>query len=483
MSLDPLYIECLLDGDKGRSRQRARFNVYSPATGELVGSAPEADQEDLDRAVHVARTAFRNWSGQTAYQREASLRKAAQHVRAHADEIARAMSLEQGKPFDQSRSEVLGSCDTIDYYAAEAVRVEGVTNPTEKPNLRSWTIYQPVGVCGLITPWNYPVSLLSWKLGPALAAGCSLVVKPSPVAPISPLLFCRYLAEGGLVPGLISVLTGSGETLAVRLVEHPGVAKIAMTGSTATGQKIMAACSTGLKKVSLELGGQCPAIVCSDADLDLAAQVIAYKGFRNAGQSCSSINRVYVASEVHDVLVEKTRQLAEKLRLGDGLDTVADLGPMTTSEALDRTKQHIADAVEKGARLVTGGKAAVGPVFAKGRYFLPTILTGVDHSMLLMREETFGPVVPFARFHDVAEAVASANRSDYGLVAYVFTRDLGATIKISEELEAGTICVNNGAVNTNYGPYEGWKMSGFGLELSRRAIFEYLRTKHVKIQI
>jgi acyl-CoA reductase-like NAD-dependent aldehyde dehydrogenase len=414
------------------------------------------------------------------------------HVRSKAAEIGLLMARDQGKPLNQARSEVIGSCDTLDYYAAEGLRVEGFTSPTEDSTMRSFVCYQPIGVCGLITPWNYPISLLSWKLGPALSAGCTCVVKPSPVAPLSPLAFCAALVEGGIPAGVINVVTGGESSedadLGAALVRHPDVAKIAMTGSTATGKKIPEAAAPFLKKVSLELGGQCPAIVCADADLDQAANVIAYKGFRNLGQSCSSVNRVYVHRSVHDALVAKVRSLAERLSIGDGVtDPAVDLGPMSTAAARERAADHVADAVARGAKIVCGGAPPEGAEFARGYYYQPTILTGFALSAadrpLVLAEETFGPVVAFVTFDNLGDAVAAANDTQYGLVSYLFTRDLATTIRVSEALEAGTVCVNHGAVNTNYGPYEGWKESGYGVELGRRAIFEYLKTRHVKILV
>jgi acyl-CoA reductase-like NAD-dependent aldehyde dehydrogenase len=461
-----------------------RHEIRSPATGEIVGSVPEATTSDVDRAVVAATVAFPKWSVLTAYDRERTIKAALAHVRLKADEIGRLMTLEQGKPFNQSRSEVIGACDTLDYYASEGVRIEGFASPAEHRDYRSWVIYQPVGVCALITPWNYPVSLLSWKLGPAIATGCTVVVKPTSVTPMSPLAFCLALAAGGLPPGVVNVVTGSGSVAGEALVRHPGVAKIAMTGSTSTGKRIMASAAPVLKKVSLELGGQCPAIVCADADLDNAARVIAYKGFRNCGQSCSSINRVYVHRSVHDALAAKLKALAETLTLGDGMsDGSVDLGPMATADGLATSERHVAEALKKGAVLVCGGRRPDGPVFARGRYYLPTILTGATPDMAVMREETFGPVVPITAFEDLAEAVTRANDTEYGLVAYLFTRELAVATRVSESLEAGTVCVNNGAVNTNYGPYAGWKDSGYGVELSRRAVYEYLKPKHVKVQL
>jgi succinate-semialdehyde dehydrogenase/glutarate-semialdehyde dehydrogenase len=480
----PRHFELFINGADTPASGGGRLEVRSPATLEVVGSVANGTAADADRAVAAAAEAFRKWSSLTAYERERTIKAALAHVRTQADEIGRLMALEQGKPFNQARGEVLGACDTIDYYASEGVRIEGYTSPTEHRDLRSSVLYQPVGVCALITPWNYPISLLSWKLGPALATGCTIVVKPTTVTPMSPLAFCQALVAGGIPGGVLNVVTGSGAVVGDALIRHPKVAKVAMTGSTATGKRIMASAGPLLKKISLELGGQCPAIVCADADLDNAAKVIAYKGFRNSGQSCSSINRVYAHRSVHEALVERLKALAQKMTMGDGLsDGAVDLGPMATADGVENSRRHVSDAVAKGATLVCGGKRPEGAAFERGHYYLPTILTGATQGMQVMREETFGPVVPFAAFDTLEEAVALANDTDYGLVAFLFTRDLAAAHRVSESLEAGTVCVNHGAVNTNYGPYSGWKDSGYGVELSRRAVFEYLKTKHIKVQL
>lgn len=461
-----------------------RTDVRSPHDRRTVGSVAAADLKDLDEAVAFAHIGFNGWKALTAYERERIIRKASAHVRTQSEAIGMLMALEQGKPLSQSISEVISACETLDYYAAEAPRIEGWTNPTEDRSYRSWVIHQPVGVCGLITPWNYPVSLLSWKLGPALASGCASVVKPTSVTPMSPLAFCKALSEGGIPPGVINVITGSGSKLGNAMVQHPGIAKIAMTGSSDVGKRILQNAAPFLKKVSLELGGQCPAIVCADADLDLAAKVIAYKGFRNCGQSCSSINRVYVHKSLHESLVQKLRAMAAKLSIGDGITNPSvDLGPLTTDEGVRTIEAHVADAVAQGAELVYGGRRPEGAEFALGNYFLPTLLDHCRPTMRVMREESFGPVVPVAAFDSNDEAIALANDTPYGLVSYLFTRCHSNTLKISEALEAGTVCVNQGAVNTNYGPYSGWKDSGYGVELGRRAIFEYLKTKHIKSAI
>ena len=480
----PIHLDLHLNGRSQPSSDGSRVELHSPATGELIGSVPRATEGDLDAAVAAAQEAFRSWSALTAYQRESTIRKATVFVRTQADVLGRWMALEQGKPLAQSRSEIIGACDTLDYYAAEAPRVEGWTNPTEDRCYRSWVNWQPVGVCGLITPWNYPVSLLSWKLGPALASGCTVIVKPTSVTPLSPLGFCAALTQGGIPAGVVNCLTGSGALLGEALIRHPQVAKIAMTGSSETGKRILTLAAPFLKKVSLELGGQCPALVAADADVELAAKTIAYKAFRNCGQSCSSVNRVYVHAGLQAELLARLKSLAEKMSLGDGLtNPQVDLGPMASADGVETCREHVADALARGASLVTGGGAPEGAEFARGNYFRPTILSGCTPDMKVMREETFGPVVGVAAFDRLEDAIRLANETPYGLVAYLFTRDFSQTIGVSEALEAGTVCVNHGAVNTNYGPYAGWKDSGYGLELSRRAIFEYLKPKHVKVAL
>lgn len=481
---NPIHLDLLIDASPRPASDGSRLEVRSPHDGATVGSVPKATPADLEAAVAAAHRAFTHWSTRTAYERERIIRQATAHTRSQADALGLAMALEQGKPLAQARSEITATCDLIDYYAAEAPRIEGWTNPTEDRAYRSWVQWQPVGVCALITPWNYPVALLGWKLGPALAAGCTAVVKPTPVTPLSPLAFCHALAQGGLPPGVLNTITGPGPDLGENLIRHPHVAKIAMTGSTATGKRILELAAPHLKKVSLELGGQCPAIVCADADLDLAARTIAYKGWRNAGQSCSSVNRVYAHADVHDALALRLQALAEKMTLGDGIsDPSVDLGPMTTPQGPLNAQAHVDDAVARGARILTGGRRPNGDLYARGHYYLPTLLCDCPQEARVMREETFGPVVAMARFRSIEDAIARANDSAYGLVAYLFTRDLTTTVRASDALEAGTVCVNHGAVNTAYGPYAGWKDSGYGLELSRHAIHEYLKPKHIKVAL
>ncbi len=472
-----------IDGKSNLATDESSITIFSPANGEAIATIARATANDVNKAVETAQTGFKEWSKLTAYQRETIIKKATAYVRTQADRIGMLMALEQGKPFNQSKSEIIGSCDTLDYFASEGVRIEGYINQTEKTGVFSVVKYYPVGVCALITPWNYPVSLLSWKLGPALAVGCSVVVKPTTVTPLSPMAFCMALVEGGIPAKVISVITGQGAVVGHSLAKHPLVKKVAMTGSTETGKKLMQTVAPYLKKISLELGGQCPAIVCEDADIQNAATIIAYKGFRNMGQSCSSVNRVYVHASKHQEFVAELKKHAEKLTIGDGIsDGGVDLGPMATADGVLTSRLHVEDAISKGASLVTGGRAPEGVQYEKGFYFLPTILDNCNADMKVMQEETFGCVVPVETFETLDEAIEKANASNYGLVAYAFTKDFKTSMLLGEQLEAGTVCINNGAVNTNYAPYAGWKDSGYGVELSRNAVFEYLETKHIKIE-
>jgi succinate-semialdehyde dehydrogenase / glutarate-semialdehyde dehydrogenase len=349
----PLETALLIGRESRGASNGATYALLSPATHEVLAQVPDASQDDLEATVSAARAAQKAWTALTAYQRESITRKATAHVRTKADEIGRLMALESGKPFNQSRGEVVASCDTIDYYAAEGVRLEGYSNPTEAANLRSSVIYAPVGVAALIVPWNYPLSLLSWKLGPALAAACSSIVKPSPQTPLCTVAFCRALLEGGLPEGVVNVLTGSSAELGKALVMHRGVDKIAMTGSTATGKRILESVAPQLKKVSLELGGHAPAIVCADADVKNAAKVIAYKGFRNMGQSCSSVNRVYAHERIAVELEAELKALAEKLSVGDGV-TDGDPGSSRESRSARQRRRGSRSAARHGRQATAG---------------------------------------------------------------------------------------------------------------------------------
>ncbi len=476
-----LYEARLLLGGQALATLR-QGEVRSPATEALIGTYALASAAEVEHAVQEANAAFAAWSARTAWEREGIIRAASAHARSQAAAIGRLMALEQGKPLKQAVAEVVGACDCLDYFAAEGVRTAGDILSAEKSSFRSYVTRHAVGVVAAITPWNYPVALLSWKLGPALAAGCTVIVKPTPVTPLSPHAFCAALLAGGLPAGVLQFLTGDDDTVGSRLVAHPQVAKLAFTGSTATGRKLMALAGPLFKHITLELGGNCPALVLADADLPRTAKAIAYKAFRNMGQSCSGINRIYAHAAIHDRLVELVAAEAAVLSFGDGVTgSEGDLGPMATRAGRARVQEHVQDALAHGGRLHCGG--GIPNDRAQGFFYQPTVLSGLSPSWRIHREESFGPLAPFAAWSELDEAVRLANDTEYGLCAFVFGRDLAQTMRVSERLEAGTVCVNHVAVNTTYAPYQGWKASGVGVELSRDAMGEYLKRKHLKVEL
>ncbi|NLG68797.1 MAG: NAD-dependent succinate-semialdehyde dehydrogenase [Firmicutes bacterium] len=474
-------MQLLIDGAWVEGETGQRIDVIDPSTEQPMGRAAEAGPEDVERAVQAAHRAFSEWSRTAPSARAAVLRKAASLATQRLDELARVLTLEQGKPLREARSEIRASIDALEYYAEEPRRIYGETIPTDNPNRRSVVIRQPVGPVAAIGPWNYPVLLLTWKVAPALAAGCTVVAKPPTVTPITVTRFLGCLVEAGLPSGVLNIVTGPGRTVGDRLVRHPLIRKIGFTGETRTGKAIMKAASDGLKLLSLELGGHCPLLVFPDADIELAAKSAAYRAFRNMGQICNAVNRIYVHRDVHDRFVEAMVEETRKLRIGRGLDDL-DLGPMTTRDGLDKTIEHIDDAKARGARIACGGTRPQGEAFRRGYFFLPTVLVDADHSMKVTREETFGPVAPVMAFDDFDQAIRMANDTPYGLVAYVFTRDLKTAILASERLEAGTVGINNVAGGEVPYPYGGWKESGIGVELSHQGLEEYLLIKHVRVE-
>lgn len=453
--------------------------IFNPADGEPVAEVAVGRRQDAGLALQAAKRAFPVWAATSSARRADLLHDAAAQVRKRADEIARLLTLEMGKPLKNSRMEVLSAADVLDYYAEEGRRNFGdwITGPRS----RSIVIRQPIGVAALITPWNYPVDLLAWKVAPCLAAGCTFVSKPPSLAPLAATEFVRAVCEAGLPAGAANVVHGPGGEVGSELVISPISRKIAFTGETATGRAIMASAALHIKRVSLELGGQSPFIVCADADLKAAATSAAQRAFSNMGQICISVNRIYVAEEVAESFTEELVAAAERFEIGNGLDPDVDLGPMFSREQRDKTREHVADALEKGAELLSGGREPVGEAYLKGYFFQPTVLCRADHSMRVMREETFGPVAPVMRFKTLDQAIALANDSEYGLAAYVFTNDLKTALKAAEGLEAGGIGVNVNNVVDLQAPFGGWKESGLGRELGRWGLEAYLETKHIRI--
>ena len=471
----------LIDGVWTDGYGNGRLEVVNPANGEVFASVPAATDKDVESAVNAADRAFPEWSGLTPFKRGEYLRKASLIVTERAGEIARLMTSEQGKPLAEALGEVKKGADIIRYYAEEGERIYGRIIPNAEPGIESRVIYQPVGVAAAISPWNYPIELLAWKIGGALASGCTVVCKLPSETPLSPLAFVRCVADAGLPRGAVNALTGAGSVVGPMLLKNPKVRKVAFTGSTAVGKKVLAESVSTLKKVSLELGGSLPMIICADCDIDAAVAGAVRRSFRNMGQICIAVNRIYVDARIYEEFLARFAAQTKKLRIGNGLTDECDLGPMCTAKGVETVLRHIEDGVKKGARLLCGGKKPEGKKFERGYFFEPSILADVDHSMLVMREETFGPLVGVMPFKTVEEAVSLANDTEYGLAAIVYTKSLSISEKLSRELNAGNVAINNPDAGVINAPYGGWKDSGFGYEHGPEGLYEYLHIKHIRI--
>jgi len=475
--------QMLIDGQWVDSISGEAAVIRNPANQEPVAEVPVGTREDARCALEAAQHAFPLWAKTTAQRRGEILHEGARLVRERLEEIAQLLTLEQGKPLKDAKKEILFAADVLDYYAEEGKRIFGEWVPAASPRIRSFVIKQPIGVAALITPWNFPVDLLAWKVAPALAAGCTIVAKPPSAAPLAATAFIRAIHDAGTPPGVVNVVLGPGPEVGAELVENPISRKIAFTGETSTGKWIMERAARHLKRVSLELGGQCPFIVCKDASLDKAVASGVRRAFSNMGQICISVNRIYVADEIADEFIARFVERTRALKIGNGLNPDVDLGPMFNEEGRQKTREHIADALAKGAKLLCGGREPEGEEYARGFFFLPTVLSDVDHTMRVMREETFGPVAPIMRFKTLDEALALANDTSYGLAAYIFTNDLTTAIYAAERLEAGGVGVNVNDVSELQAPFGGWKESGFGRELSHYGLEGYLEIKHVRLEL
>ncbi len=458
-----------------------RIDVENPARREIIGQIAAAMPEEIERAVTSARTAFRSWSRVPAKVRSQALRRLGDLIVADAQRMAEIMTLEQGKPLNEAKGEILKLAEACHFYGEEAVRVLGAIVPNDQNGYQSQVIREPVGVVGAITPWNYPAELIGWKLCASLAAGCAIIIKPAEITPFTALAIAEKVAEAGVPAGVVSVLTGKGSVVGQALVEHPGIDKIAFTGSSAVGLQIQRSCPS-VKRLSLELGGNCPLIVTQSADIDAAVKGATRRSFRNMGQICIAINRIYVARPLYETFLEKFAAAANDLTIGDGLlHPAADLGSMASAAPLAKTREHLADALDKGARLVAGGKAPEGDDFAKGFFFRPTIVADCTHAMKVMSEETFGPLVGVAPFDTLEEAAALANNTPYGLASYVYARDLQEIYRLSADLDYGNVAVNNVDAGIMNAPYGGRKQSGVGYEHGREGLLEYFNFKHIRL--
>jgi succinate-semialdehyde dehydrogenase / glutarate-semialdehyde dehydrogenase len=454
------------------------FAVVNPASGKTIVSVPNMGADDARKAIDAANAAFPSWSAKTAKERAAVMRKWFELLLLHANDLAALMTTEQGKPLLEAKGEVLYGASFIEWFAEEAKRVCGDVMQSTWSDKRMVVLKQPIGVCAAITPWNFPIAMITRKVAPALAAGCSIVIKPAEQTPLSALALAELAHRAGLPPGVLNVITADAERsieVGKVLCDSPIVRHLSFTGSTPVGRILMQQSAPTVKKLSLELGGHAPFIVFDDADLDAAVEGALASKYRNAGQTCVCTNRFYVHESIYDVFVEKLAAGAAELKVGSGLEQGVTQGPLIDAQAVAKVQEHVADAVAKGARVRTGGKAhALG-----GNFYEPTVLSNVSADMKVMCEETFGPVAAVASFKTEEEAVAAANNTEFGLASYFYSRDIGRVWRVAEKLEYGMVGINTGIISNEVAPFGGVKQSGLGREGSKYGIDEYLEMKYL----
>ncbi|WP_226681570.1 NAD-dependent succinate-semialdehyde dehydrogenase [Sutcliffiella horikoshii] len=453
------------------------IEVTNPATGEVIGTVPSISEDQLENVVQHAEVAFQTWRNYTAYERADILNKWFLLLEENKKLIAETLTKEQGKPFREALGEVGYANSFVDWYKEEGKRIYGETIPSSSKEKRVLIQKQPVGVVAAITPWNFPAAMITRKVAPALAAGCTVIVKPAGQTPLTALLLAKYADEAGVPKGVLQVITGKSSVIGEALMKHKDVKKLTFTGSTEIGKKLMEQASHTVKKLSLELGGHAPFIIFEDADLQKAAKGLVQSKFRNAGQTCICANRIYVQESVAEEFTSLFVKEVSKLKVGNGMERGVDLGPLIDEDALEKVKEHLSDAKEKGASVAFGGEV-------KDKTFMePTVITGVTDEMLCMNEETFGPLAPITTFKEEEEAIKRANNSPYGLAAYVFTEKMSRIYRVTEGLDYGIIGVNDGAPSVAQAPFGGLKESGIGREGGHHGMEEYLEVKYVSIGI
>jgi succinate-semialdehyde dehydrogenase/glutarate-semialdehyde dehydrogenase len=463
-----------IDGQWISGDSAATITVVNPSSNVSIGQVPRMGKAETRRAIAAAERALPSWRDLSAKDRATVLRRWHNLIIENRHDLAQIMTLEQGKPLPEALGEITFGASYIEWYAEEAKRVYGdiIPGATDK---RLLVIKQPVGVCAAITPWNFPSAMITRKAGPALAAGCTMVIKPASQTPYSALALVYLAEQAGIPKGVLSVVTGAAAEIAEELTSNPTVRKISFTGSTVIGRQIMEKCAHDIKKVSLELGGNAPFIVFEDADIDAAVEGALASKFRNAGQTCVCANRLYVHDKVYDTFVDKLASAVGALKIGDGFSDGVTLGPLIDGKAVSKVREHIEDALAKGAKVIKGGTAhALG-----GNFFEPTILVDVPDSARVAKEETFGPLAPVFRFYDDAEVIDKANDTEFGLAAYFYTANLGRAFRIGEALEYGIVGVNTGIISSEAAPFGGIKASGVGREGSKYGLEDYLEIKYL----
>nr|WP_294849030.1 NADP-dependent succinate-semialdehyde dehydrogenase [uncultured Sphingomonas sp.] len=480
MTTSPLLREqCYIGGQWVGADSGETLPVTNPATGEVLGTVPNCGAAETRRAIEAASRAWPEWRAKTAKERATTLRKWFDLMMANQEELARILTMEQGKSLTESRGEIAYGASFIEWFAEEGKRIYGDVIPGHMADKRIVVLKQPIGVACAITPWNFPNAMITRKAGPALAAGCPMVLKPATQTPFSALALAVLAEEAGIPAGIFNVLTGSSSAIGGEMTGNPIVRKLSFTGSTEVGRLLMKQSADTIKKLSLELGGNAPFIVFDDADVDAAVQGAIASKYRNSGQTCVCTNRFYVQAGVYDEFVEKLAKAAHSLKLGNGLDPDTQQGPLIDEHAVDKVEEHIADALSKGATLVTGGhRSSLG-----GTFFEPTVLSGITEDMAVTREETFGPLAPVERFDTEEEAITRANDTEFGLAAYFYSTGLARTWRVAEAIESGMVCVNSGILSTEVAPFGGVKQSGLGREGSKYGIEDYLEIKYICLTV
>lgn len=473
-----------IDGEWIKADSGKEQEVLNPATGEILGTVPAVGREETKRAIDGAHRAFEFWSSLPANERGAYLKKVYELMIEQQDEIAKIMTLEQGKPLTEAKGEVLYAASFLEWYAEEAKRVYGEMIPAWKENKRIMVLKQPVGVTAAITPWNFPAAMVTRKLAPALAAGCTVVLKPASQTPLTAIKIIELFEAAGVPKGVVNLVTGSAKEIGNALMEDQRVRKITFTGSTEVGKVLIRQSADTVKRVSMELGGQAPFIVFEDADLDKAVEGALNSKLRNCGQVCVASNRFYVHESIVDVFVEKLREKIKNYKVGNGLEEGVLIGPMIDGNGYKKVASHVQDAVEKGATVAIGGQGYhQGNHEDAGYFFEPTVVTGVQENMLVMTEETFGPLIAIATFKEEEAVIKAANNTPYGLAAYLFTQSLSRGFRVTEKLEYGIIGLNDGLPSTAQAPFGGFKESGIGREGGHHGMEAFLETKFISIGI
>ena len=467
--------QCYIDGQWVDADDGATLAVTNPANDSVIGTVPKLGAAETARAIDAAQEAFKSWRQLPAKQRAACLKTLAQLMLDNAEDLAKLMTIEQGKPLVESRGEVAYAASFFEWFAEEGKRIYGDVIPHQQPDRRIVVIKEPIGVCAAVTPWNFPSAMITRKAGPALAAGCTIVIKPASSTPYSALALCELAERAGIPAGVINVVTGASSEIGQELTANEKVRKLSFTGSTAIGKVLMRQCADTIKKVSLELGGNAPFIVFDDADIDAAVTGAMQSKYRNAGQTCVCANRILVHESVYDEFAEKLALAVEQMQVGDGLEDGTEVGPLIDVAAVEKVEAHISDAVAKGAQVAVGGsRHSLG-----GTYFQPTVIQHVDTDMAVATEETFGPLAPLFKFSSESEAIEMANATEFGLAAYLYCRDIGRVWRLSEALEYGIVGINTGIISTEVAPFGGMKESGIGREGSKYGIDDYVEIKYL----